>query len=340
MKIIIDSAIPYIKNRIPPFVETVYMPGKEIDEEIVKDADALIVRTRTRCAEDLLRNSKVKLVSTATIGTDHIDIPWCEKNGIKVVSAPGCNAPGVAQYVLASLYKSGFNPKKDTLGIIGFGHVGQIVADWAATLGIKTIISDDPRKEAGYKDVEYQSMDYLLRESDAVTLHVPLVKDGKFHTINLIGEKELDLMKSGAVLVNSSRGGVVDEAALKKELKEGRVKAVIDVWENEPEIDRELVDLSFISTPHIAGYSAEGKKRATRMVLESVKDFFDIPVDLTGLECVPASGEIISGKMISDSYDPMKDSEDLKRDTTKFEELRNRYNYRHEPLFLQDNLKQ
>ena len=313
--------------------EVVYLPGKDIDAKAVEDADGLIVRTRTRCDKTLLDHSRVKIVSTATIGTDHIDKNWCSEKGIKVENAPGCNAPGVAQYVLASLFKIGFDPGVQTLGIIGYGHVGSVVAAWAKQMGIKVLISDAPREDSGFEDVEYLNVDDLIGRSDAITIHVPFTKEGKYPTFHLIGEKEIEKMKPGAILVNSSRGGVVDESALKKGIRNKGLKAIVDVWENEPQIDSELLDLVEIGTPHIAGYSAEGKKRATRMALQSIAKELGVPVDLSGLECVPPKDKAITRKLIEDSYDPMEDSLKLKSNLSDFESLRNNYSYRSEPLF-------
>lgn len=334
MKIIVDKDIPYIKDRFPVEIEVNYLQGNKITSKDVEDADVLIVRTRTRCDETLLKGSKVKLIATATIGTDHIDIPWCEKNGITVKSSPGCNAPGVAQYVFSSIFKCGFKPGKGTLGIIGNGNVGGIVADWAHEMGIKVLINDPPRKEKGLTDVEYKSLEEVLKGSDIISLHVPFTKEGEYPTYKLIGEKELKLMKHGSILINSSRGGVVDEKALKEAIDKNNLKAIVDVWENEPAIDLELVDMATISTPHIAGYSAEGKMRATRMVLEAVKDVIGIAVDLKGLECFPSRDLNITKGLIENSYDPGKDSYNLKESPQLFESLRNTYDYRHEPLYF------
>lgn len=333
MKIIVDKAIPYIDRRFPKEAEVISVAAPEINASLVSDANALIVRTRTACGESLLKGSEVKLVASATIGTDHIDIPWCEENGITVKNAPGCNAPGVAQYVFASLFTSGFNPQTDTLGIVGYGNVGGLIGEWAQQMGIKTLVCDPPRLEAGYTDTIYSSMEEVLEKSDAVTLHVPLDKNGKHPTFHLIGSRELEKMKKGAVLVNSSRGGVVDEKALKKYIKSGEIKAIIDVWENEPQIDARLLDLAFIATPHIAGYSAEGKKRGTRMALEALRDVLGVEVDLSGLECEIPGDNMISKMIILNSYDPMKDSARLKECGANFESLRNNYHYRHEPFF-------
>lgn len=333
MKLVIDKAIPFIKGRLPEEVEVILADGKAIDAGMVKDADALVVRTRTHCDEKLLKGSNVRLIATATIGTDHIDIPWCEQNGIKVSSAPGCNAPGVAQYVLASILKTGFDTHKDILGIIGYGHVGQIVASWARKTGFSVLVCDPPRKAAGFDDIEYFPLEDLLAKCSAITLHVPLTKTGNFPTYHLIGEKELEMMRNGCVLINSSRGGVVDESSLKNAIDKKGLKAIIDVWENEPDIDKELVSKSFISTPHIAGYSSEGKKRATGMALKAVGKFFDMAIDLKGLECALNTERYITKEQIEKSYDPLIDSNNLRQDISKFEELRNNYSYRHEPHF-------
>lgn len=334
MKIVIDSAIPYIQDRWPDGkVNLVSLPAREITSDVVKEADALFVRTRTKCDANLLEGSNVKFIGTATIGTDHIDLPWCEKNSIKVQNAPGCNASGVAQYVFSSLFNSGFDPMKHTLGIIGYGNVGSIVEEWAEKLGVKTLICDPPRKEAGYRDKYYIEMWELLQNSHAVTLHVPFTKTGNYPTFHLLGKKHFEMMKADAILVNSSRGGVVDETAWKTAIKNKRIKAIVDVWENEPIIDRELLNMSTVATPHIAGYSEEGKRRATKMVLEGFSKEFNMPVDLSGLLCNVPPGKEISRELIENSYDSTIDSQRLKNNPEAFEDFRNNYQFRHEPLF-------
>lgn len=335
MRIIIDEDIPFIRNRFPYFIEVEFLSGDKISAEKVKNADAMIIRTRTKCDENLLKDSKVKFIATATIGTDHIDLTWCEKNGVTIANAPGCNAPGVAQYVFAALFKTGFDPRTQTLGIIGYGNVGSTVAEWANMMGIRTLISDPPRKEKGFHDIDYLSLEEVLKNSDAVTLHVPLTKKGIYSTYHLIGDKELSLLKDGSILVNSSRGGVVDEKILKRVLKDGKIKAIVDVWENEPDIDSELLNLVSIGTPHIAGYSAQGKMRATRMALEAFTDYTGILTNLNGLECRPIREEKISRELIEQSYNPQLDFKNLLKHKGAFENLRNQYNYRQEPLYFE-----
>lgn len=240
IKIIIDDKIPFIKGRLEALetegvsFDVVYAAPETISAGMVADADAIIVRTRTRCDEKLLKDSAVRLVVTATIGTDHIDIPWCESRGIKVCNAAGCNAPGVAQYVWSSLLRMGFDPSRHTLGVVGVGHVGSIVADWGKHLGAEILVCDPPRKRAGFTDHDYLPLDQLLRNCDAVTLHTPLSRTGEDATFHMIGEAELAMMKPEAILINSSRGPVADNAAWAKSLKAGKGRAVVDVWEGNP----------------------------------------------------------------------------------------------------------
>lgn len=334
MKIIIDDKIPFIKGRLEPVAEVVYADPSAFTPEMVKDADALIIRTRTLCDRNLLKGSSVKLIATATIGTDHIDLQWCEDNGIKVVNAAGCNAPGVAQYVWSSLLRNGFDPKIHTLGVVGKGNIGTIVTDWGRLLGAKILVSDPPRKEKGYSDEDYISLEELLKNSDAVTLHTPLTRDGDYPTYHLISAGELQRMKPGAFLINAARGPVADNEALAEWVRAKRGRAVIDVWENEPDINRKLLDEALVATPHIAGYSREGKERATRMVLESIEKFFGVKVDKGGLEGeYKAPGGKIDTAEIIESYDPDADTEALREHPEDFEKLRGDYDYRDEPEF-------
>lgn len=332
MKFIVDNKIPFIKGRLERIGEVVYADPFAFTPQLVKDADALIIRTRTRCDGQLLAGSAVSLVATATIGTDQIDIPWCERNGITVENAAGCNAPGVAQYVWSSLLRNGFDSRKHTLGVVGKGHIGSIVTDWGRRLGFNVIVCDPPRRRSGFTDEEYLSLEDVLRNSDAVTFHTPLTTTGEDATFHLVGSSELRLLKKDAVIVNAARGPVVDNEALAEWLEEGRGKAVVDVWEGEPVINRSLLERAVIATPHIAGYSSEGKQRATRMVLEAVERKFGVSLDKSGLEksYISSEGAIIPA-VITDSYDPAVDTIALRNNPDEFERLRSDYDYRREP---------
>lgn len=325
MKIIADKNIPFLAGRLPE-AELIQLPASEIDADAVKDADALIVRTRTRCDSSLLGDSKVRMIATATIGTDHIDLPWCEANGIKVCNAPGCNAPGVALYVWSNLLRNGFNPAADTLGVVGCGNVGSIVSEWGERLGARVIVCDPPRKEAGMTDRKYLPIEDVLAQSDAVTLHTPLTHDGPHPTFHLINKESIRHLKPEAIFVNAARGEVAETEALVEAIEEGRIRhAVIDTWEGEPHIDSRLLALADTATTHIAGYSVEGKQRATRMALETMADALHIPVDLSGLQGAYEAPVILTQERIMEAYDPVEMTSALKSNPEAFEMLRNSY---------------
>lgn len=325
----IDDNIPYIQGRLENVADVEYLDQFGFTPETIKGADALIIRTRTLCNKELLQDSNVKVIATATIGTDQIDIPWCLENGIKVYNSPGCNAPGVAQYVWSSLLRKGFNPATQKLGVIGCGNVGSIVAEWGAKLGAEVWISDPPRQEAGYPG-NYHPLEEIMRECDAVTFHTPLTKSGSHPTYHLIGEKELELLKDGSIFVNAARGAVVDNDALLRRVKKGGIQTIIDTWEGEPALNEELLSLVDIGTFHIAGYSSEGKQRATRMVIESMEKEFGFEVDKSGLAPAYQPWHEVDAAGIIASYNPEIDSNALKASPKDFDTLRRNYNYRPE----------
>lgn len=328
LKFIVDENIPFIEGRLEPHGEVGYVDQNAFTPELVANADVLLIRTRTRCNEVLLGGSKVKLVATATIGTDQIDIPWCWEAGITVKNSPGCNAPGVAQYVWASLLHAGVDPTTSKIGVIGCGNVGSIVADWGRRMGAEILVSDPFRE-----DLPTMDLDDILRNADVVTLHTPLTHAGPHPTFHLIGERELSLMKPGAILVNAARGPVVDFTALRKALESGHIRAIIDTWEGEPEVDPEILKRAEVATCHIAGYSRQGKERATRMVLEAVEEQFGISIDKTGLEGRYVSPSEVTAQAIIDSYDPASDTNQLRSNPSAFERLRHDYHYREETKF-------
>lgn len=335
MKIIADDNIPYLKGRLEELADIEYVDQFGFTPDNVKDADALLIRTRTSCDAGLLEGSGVKLVATATIGTDQIDIPWCESHGIEVASSPGCNAPGVAQYVWSALLRLGFDPAKgERLGIVGCGNIGSIVRFWGENLGAEVWINDPPKQRAGIPG-NYHSLKEILRECRAVTFHTPLTRTGTDPTFHLLDAAGLDLIGKDHILVNASRGAVVDNKALLDRLhRDKSLRTAIDVWENEPALDPDLLELVDYGTFHIAGYSRQGKQRATRMVLEALENKFGIDIDKSGLEPpynITAS-PLPSARDILDSYDPAADSEPLKKDPDKFDYLRRNYDYRPETL--------
>lgn len=325
MKIVADKNIPFLEGRIEN-AQLIKMPASEIDADAVKEADALIVRTRTKCDRSLLEGSNVKIVASATIGTDHIDIPWCRENGIVVSNAPGCNAPGVALYVWSNLLRNGFDPSKSTLGVFGYGNVGGIVAEWGERLGAKVLVCDPPRKEKGIVDREYLSLEEVLSQSDAITLHTPLTHNGKHPTYHLMGNENIKHIKPGAIFINAARGEVADTEIIISAIEEERIcRAIIDTWEGEPDINPRLLELASTATCHIAGYSIEGKQRATRMALEAVAGTLGINVDLDGLQGSYKMPEKLSRERIISAYDPGDMTSALKAAPHKFEILRNLY---------------
>ena len=349
MKIVIDDRIPFIRGAFEPFAEVLYLPGKEISPVAVRDADALVTRTRTICGRGLLAGSSVKVIATATIGYDHIDTLWCEGNGIVWSNAPGCNSGSVCQYVASVLVslarRHSLKLSEMTLGVVGVGNVGGKVAAMAEALGMRVLLNDPPR-ERREGPGRFVSLDALVAESDVVTLHVPLQMAGEDATFHLFDDGRLSAMRSGQFLINSSRGPVVDNAALKEALASGLIGgAVLDVWENEPDIDRELMRMLEFSTPHIAGYSADGKANGTAMSVHTVARILDLPLLGWTPECIPAPACPLdfsidaAGKTLADvlseavlhTYDVESDSAALRAAPEDFEKLRGYYPVRREP---------
>lgn len=323
MKVIVDNKIPFIAGEIEKVAdEVVYLPGDAFTKEAVKEADALIVRTRTLCNRELLQGSRVKFIATATIGFDHIDTAYCQEAGIAWANCPGCNAGSVEQYIREALlllkHKEGLPLEEMTLGIVGVGHVGSRVQRMAQQLGMKVLLNDPPRADQG--ETGFVNLEVIARECDIITFHTPLYKEGPYRTYHLADADFLFSLKRTPYIINSSRGEVVDTAALLAALGAGRIRGVlIDTWEHEPRISRELLSVALIGTPHIAGYSADGKANATRMSLEALSRFFGLEAKF---EIFPPEGPC--------DYSPVRDSEWLKADPERFEWFRGHYPIRRE----------
>lgn len=338
MKIIIDNKIPSIKEAVQGIAdEVIYAPGKDFTPELVRDADALIVRTRTHCNRELLEGSRVKFIATATIGFDHIDTEYCKQAGIEWTNAPGCNAASVAQYIQSSLlvWKSIRNRKLDelTIGIIGVGNVGSKVVKVAQDFGMRVLLNDLPREEKEGNE-SFTSLNKIAEECDIITFHVPLYKEGRYKTFHLADENFFRSLKRKPLIINTSRGEVIETDALLNALNSQAISdAIIDVWEHEPEINRELLEKVIIGTPHIAGYSADGKANATRMSLDAICKFFHIDGNYEIKAPAPAS-PVIQAKSHEDAllqmYNPVEDSDRLKSQPELFETLRGDYPLRRE----------
>lgn len=335
MKIVVDDKIPYISEKLALLADAVvYLRGAEISADDVRDADALIVRTRTHCNQQLLEGSKVRFVATATIGFDHIDTDYMTQAGIYWTNCPGCNAASVAQYLECSLLllqqEKGLDLQHATIGIVGCGHVGSKVKAVAERLGMRVLVCDPPLKEKEAlthhpSSITFVSMDVIEREADVITFHVPLSHEGQYATWHLGNADFFHRLTRVPYIINTSRGGVVDNTALLQALNEGRVRdAILDVWEGEPNVNLDLLGKVFIGTPHIAGYSADGKVNADNMVIDALCQHFGLPHPGRILPpSLPADFKYTGSAL--DLYNPLIDSEKLKSDPSKFEFLRNNY---------------
>ena len=345
MKVVADTNIPFLKGVLEPYAEVVYIDGRSIGRQDLMDADALIIRTRTKCNEETLSGTRVQMISSATIGMDHIDIPWCKAHGIEVQNAEGCNAGGVADYVFSALYgiasRRAIKLDEAVIGIIGVGHVGKRVEYMARTLGFQVLLNDPPRA-AREGEEGFVSLEELLEKSTVVTMHVPLDET----TRNMADEAFFEKMRPGAIFINASRGEVVDESALiHARPKLGAL--VLDTWCNEPDVNPNLIEICDIATPHIAGYSYQGKQNGTAMAVQAVARHFDIgplkdfrpaledenlaptTLDLWGR----SQGEIAA--VLQYNYPIFTDDFLFRSSPESFEKLRSEYNYRRE--FSLDN---
>lgn len=347
MKIIIDNKIPYIKGALEPFAEVVYLPGKDTTPEIAKNADAIVTRTRTKCNEQLLKGSQVKMIATATIGFDHIDTAYCETHGIEWTNAPGCNSWSVAQYIMAALFslatERGFQLKEKTIGIVGAGNVGSKVARLCKVIGMNVLVNDPPRERAEGAE-GFVSLHAIQQEADIVTFHTPLTYEGADKTFHLADNHFFEKCKKNLIFINSSRGEVMDTQAVLMALSENKITdAIIDCWEHEPNIKLELLEKAFIATPHIAGYSKDGKANGTNMSVQAISRKFNLGID--HWECqqveLPASTTIfidgagkteqeILAEAILATYPIWEDSKRLKQSPETFENQRGDYPLRRE----------
>ncbi len=347
MKIIIDNKIPYIKGALEPFAEVIYLPGKETTPEVVKDADALITRTRTVCNEQLLKDSKIKFIATATIGYDHIDTDYCRKAGIEWTNAPGCNAESVNQYISSALFSWSMRKRKDlaglTIGIVGVGNVGSRVAKTCDILGMNVLLNDPPRERVEGSE-KFVSLKTIQKEADIISVHVPLNLEGKDSTFHLANETFLQELTKKPLIINSCRGEVVDSEAIYNAIEANDIEGFIaDCWENEPEINLDLLNHTDYGTPHIAGYSKDGKANGTQMSIRAISKFFKLGIDnwqaqnveLPEKTILEIDGDqrreySILAEAVLSTYDIENDDDALKDAPHRFEQLRGDYPVRRE----------
>lgn len=350
IKIVADDKIPFLKGALDSCAKVVYLPGGKISPADVADADAIITRTRTKCNAKLLENSRVSFIATATIGYDHIDTDYCDSHNIKWTNAPGCNSASVSQYICSMLLcraiRTGTTLRGKTLGVIGVGNVGSKVAKMARALGMNVMLNDPPRERAeGSKG--FSSLADIMRDADFITVHVPLDCDSEDMTFHLANDAFFANLKRKPFFINSSRGEVCDGDALKRAVSSGLVLgAALDVWENEPEIDTAQMGMLAYATPHIAGYSTDGKANGTAMSVNALAKHFSLPVSDFFPSNVPAPEnpviKLVSGgtfeeavfEAVSRSYDIRNDDARLRASVKDFEKLRGDYPLRREfPAF-------
>lgn len=330
--IVIESNIPFVCGLLDDVAKVSYLAPEEITAESMRSADAFITRTRTRCDDALLADSQCQIIASATIGLDHVDVDYCRERGIAVANAPGCNAPAVAQYVLASVIAAYGEDALEglTIGIVGVGHVGKIVEQWARQLGMTVMLCDPPRAEAEGAEA-FVSLHEIASKADIITFHTPLTKSGRYATFHLADKQFFENLRRKPMIINAARGPVVDTTALLDAISRGLVgRVVIDCWEGEPCINLQLLEKVFIATPHIAGYSHQGKVRATKMAVDAVAAKLALTPKAMP-EIVPSGAATeVNAHSIALSYNPLIDTENLRSNPNDFEALRNHYNLRNE----------
>lgn len=353
MLIVADENIPLLDAFFAGFGEIRRYPGRSIDAACVKDADVLLVRSVTQVDRRLLEGSQVRFVGTCTIGTDHLDLDYFAQAGIHWSSAPGCNARGVVDYVLGSLLTltelDGAKLSERVFGVVGAGQVGERLVRVLHGLGWKVLVCDPPRqaREGG----DFVSLDTLLQTCDAISLHTPLQRDGEYPTWHLLGADQLARLRPGTWLINASRGPVVDNQALRELLLDREdVHAVLDVWEGEPQVSLDLADLCTLATPHIAGYSLDGKQRGTAQIYQAFCRWRGEPEQVQLSELLPASALAqidldascdpawALATLCRAVYDPRRDDADFRRSLSEdpaqqraaFDLLRKHYPQRRE----------
>jgi len=347
MKVIIDNKIPYIKGALEPFAEVVYLPGNLVTAEAVRDADALVTRTRTPCDRELLEGSTVSFIATATIGFDHIDTAYCDSAGIRWANAPGCNAESVNQYVSSALCsyarRKGFDLAGKTIGIVGVGHVGSRVARTCSILGMEVLLNDPPRERAEGSS-KFVPLETIREQADIITFHVPLNTHGIDRTHHMVSAEFLRGLMKNPLVINTCRGEVFETMAVLNARRSGALEGIIiDCWENEPEPDAGLLNMADYGTPHIAGYSRDGKATGTKMSVRAVSRFFGLGIDdwqpsdveppsnpVIELDGNNRSGELVLADAILSTYEIERDDRALRKNPGSFEQLRGDYPVRRE----------
>ena len=337
LRIFIDNKIPFIKGILENYAEVHYFNPSSTND--FRKADILVVRTRTKCTDEFLESSDIKCIVTATIGTDHIDLNYCKEHGIKVCSAAGCNSGAVMQYVFTCLYYfahlNHLDLRNRTLGVVGVGNVGSKVAGLGESLGFK-VMRNDPYK-VHEPVIDYYELDDLCRECDVISFHVPLTEQTK----GMMDDNFLASLKRRPIIINSSRGDVVKQSSLLSN-KDRIGGLILDVWPGEPDLNNDLLAMADIATPHIAGYSLEGKINGTVMSIRNVAEFagyedlknFSAPSEWYGTSkqvmLDAKAGQIDICKQFLDAFPVYELDRLLRESPANFETIRSNYAYRRE----------
>jgi len=345
--IIADDHIPFLKGVLEPFAKIIYAKGGQIDHKLALQADGLIIRTRTFCNANLLERTPVRFIATATIGFDHIDTDYCSRKEISWHHAPGCNASSVRQYLASALVvlasKHDFIIQGKKIGIIGVGHVGSKVAQFTGALGMVPLLNDPPREKAENQG-GFTPIEEIQKTCDIITFHVPLTYEGPDKTYHMADDLFFDRLINKPLIINTSRGPIIDSNAVKNAVCRGKISGfAADVWENEPNPDRELLEIADIATPHIAGYSVEGKANGTSACVQAASRFFNFGIDhwypsllplpenpLIEINAQGKTDEQVICESILASYDVLHDDAIFRNDPSQFENLRNYYPVRRE----------
>lgn len=352
--IIVDASLPYLRDAITLAFDALFLPSQAITRQAIlaHNAKGLLIRSVTKCNEQLLHNTPIRFIATATAGTDHIDFEFCKSNNIVATNAPGCNAASVAEYVFCALARIAINrrqPLKElTLGIVGVGNVGQQVLRYARTIGMQTLLCDPP-KQQNEPNFNFQHFNELLSACDVITFHVPLTQSGQFPTYHMLNTENFEQLKTKPIIINAARGSVVNTTALLSAIENNLVsEVVIDCWENEPNINVELLSKATIATPHIAGFSAESKARGSQMVAQAIGKFFNTHVDLSSIIAPPPSNTPFETNPTPNNWAEEKflaryielevPFNALYNNPEQFENLRVNYKFHHEPeVWISDN---
>lgn len=347
LNILADENMLMAQEIFSEFGKVSLCPGRSMTAEHLKGVDLLLVRSITQVNETLLKGSPVKFVGTATIGTDHIDQEYLEQNQIGFSNAPGCNADAVVDYVLSAIFymaeQQGFDPAERTYGIIGVGNVGGRLQKRLESCGFKVLLNDPPRAET---ESGFVSLETLINEADFICAHTPLTKTGDHPTYHLLSDKQLRALKENTILLNAGRGPVIDnQALLQIGTERDDLSFVLDVWEHEPKVSKDLADRCSLISPHIAGYSLDGKVRGTFMLFQAFCDFVGIKPEKELTDFLPEAEvskiqqtDLSTLDLINTVYDPLIDDR-LLRDTlelseeeqkTAFDQLRKSYRLRRE----------